>query len=155
VPTVAAPSGVADGVRIGIVFVLAVVVISILIAVSGGIFLGLPYLSATRVPQQAKEVAARRQIDAYNTALGVYEHDNGFYPSTEQGLEALITQPTTPPVPANWKGFYLDPPVVRKDPWRHDYIYKCPGTHNRTGYDLYSLGPKGVDGDPGNIGNWD
>jgi general secretion pathway protein G len=104
--------------------------------------------------QKAKLVATQRQIDAYKTTLGVYELENGFYPSTEQGLQALITQPTTPPVPAKWTGPYLDPPVVRQDPWGHDYIYRNPGTHNPTGYDLYSLGPTGVDGDPGNIGNW-
>jgi general secretion pathway protein G len=86
--------------------------------------------------KNAKRVATQRQIDAYKTAIGIYELENGFYPSTEQGLQALITQPSSPPVPLNWKGPYLDPPVIKPDPWGKDYIYKNPGTHKTTGYEL-------------------
>jgi general secretion pathway protein G len=79
---------------------------------------------------------------------------NGNYPTTEQGLQALIAAPTTAPVPNNWKGPYLDPAVIRKDPWGHDYIYRYPGAKNPNGYDLYSVGPNGTDGDEDDIGNW-
>ena len=103
---------------------------------------------------EAKKVATQRQIDAYKTAIGIYELDNGFYPTTEQGLQALLTLPTTPPVPANWKGPYLDPAVLRKDPWGRDYLYKYPGQKNAGGFDLYSTGPSGIDGNDDNIGNW-
>lgn len=103
---------------------------------------------------EAKKVAAQRQIDAYKTALGIYELDNGFYPTTEQGLQALVAQPTTPPTPNNWKGPYLDPAVVRKDPWGRDYLYKNPGQKNVGGFDLYSPGPNGVEGDDDDVGNW-
>jgi general secretion pathway protein G len=104
--------------------------------------------------QRAKEVAAQRQIDAYKTALGIYELDNGLYPSTEQGLAALVAQPTTPPVPTRWRGPYLDPPVLKKDPWDRDYIYRYPGQRMPHGYDLFSVGPDGVEGTDDDIGNW-
>ena len=104
--------------------------------------------------EEARVVATRRQIDSYKTALGLFDLDNGFVPTTEQGLQALVVQPSSPPVPANWKGPYLDPAVVRKDPWNRDYIYKNPGTHIPNGYDLYSTGRSGVDADDSDIGNW-
>lgn len=106
------------------------------------------------VSDKAKLTATQRQIDAYKTALGVYELDNGFYPTTEQGLNALISQPSSPPVPQNWKGPYLDPPVLRKDPWGRDYIYRYPGQKIPNGYDLFSPGRNGVEGDEDDIGNW-
>ena len=64
--------------------------------------------------EKARLVATRHQIDAYKTALGLYDLDNGMFPTTEQGLNALIVQPPNMP---NWKGPYLDPPVIRKDLW--------------------------------------
>jgi general secretion pathway protein G len=106
------------------------------------------------VSDKAKLTAAQRQIDAYKTALGVYELDNGFYPTTEQGLNALIAQPASPPAPQNWKGPYLDPPVIRKDPWSRDYIYRYPGQKIPNGYDVFSPGRNGVEGDEDDIGNW-
>lgn len=126
----------------------------LLVVVIIGMLVSIAAVNLGGQSQRAKIVATKTQIDAYKSAIGVYELDSGFYPSTEQGLQALVAQPTTPPVPLNWKGPYLDPPVVKQDPWSHDYIYKNPGTHNTTGYDLYSLGKEGVEGDPGNIGNW-
>lgn len=104
--------------------------------------------------QRAKIVATQRQIDSYKTALGIYELDNGFYPSTEQGLQALVSRPGGSPAPSNWKGPYLDPPVLRDDPWGSKYVYKFPGERNPGGYDLYSPGPNKVEGDEDDIGNW-
>ncbi len=101
----------------------------------------------------AQGVATRNQIDSFKTALDVYKLDNGAFPSTEQGLEALIARPSGATLP-NWKGPYLDPPVIRLDPWGHAYIYKCPGVKVHDGYDLYSAGPNGVAGDGDDIGNW-
>jgi general secretion pathway protein G len=63
---------------------------------------------------------------------------NGFYPTTEQGLQALVTQPNTDPKPTRWYQLYKELP---KDPWGSDYIYRCPGLKNPNGYDLYSAGP--------------
>ncbi|HUB87035.1 MAG TPA: type II secretion system major pseudopilin GspG [Verrucomicrobiae bacterium] len=99
--------------------------------------------------EQARETAAHADIyGGIKTTLDSYEEDNGFYPKS---LQDLITKPANAP---NWHGPYLDPPVLPVDPWGHPYIYVCPGKHNPTTYDLYSLGPSGKDGNDDNIGNW-
>jgi general secretion pathway protein G len=103
---------------------------------------------------ESKVTAAKDQIHNFASALDLYYLDSGIYPTTEQGLNALIVAPTSTPVPGNWKGPYLNPPVIRKDPWYHDYIYQSPGTHNTTTYDLSSPGPDGVPGNEDDIGNW-
>lgn len=102
--------------------------------------------------EKARLVTAKHQIDAYKTALGLYDLDNGGFPTQEQGLNALIAQAggTLP----NWKGPYLDPPLIRPDPWGHPYIYRYPGQKIPSGYDLFSPGKNGVEGDEDDIGNW-
>lgn len=104
--------------------------------------------------KKAKVVATQGQINAYKSALSVYEMENGFYPSTEQGLEALIAKPGSAPEPAHWKGPYLDPPVIRDDQWGSKYLYKCPGEKMPQSYDLSSPGPNRIAGDDDDIGNW-
>ena len=84
-------------------------------------------------------------------ALRLYEVDNGRYPSTEQGLAALLQKPTSPPSPKNWKGPYLEQEPL--DPWRKPYVYRYPGSHPPRDYNLYSMGPDGVDGND-DITNW-
>ena len=126
----------------------------LLVVVIIGMLVSVAVVKLSGQSQRAKLVVTQRQIDAYKTALGIYELDNGFFPSSEQGLQALVTQPATPPAPGNWKGPYLDPPVLRKDPWSHDYIYKNPGQKIPNGFDLYSAGPNGIEGDEDDIGNW-
>ena len=97
-------------------------------------------------PDEARAVAARADIAAIQQALKLYRLDNVSYPSTEQGLQALVTRPTTQPIPNNWKtGGYLD--RVPKDPWGNDYQYLNPGT--RSEIDVFSLG---ADGKPGGEG---
>ena len=117
----------------------------------------LPSLVADRESRisngKARVIATRNQIDWYKTALGVYKLDNGAFPSTEQGLQALIAPPGGAALP-NWKGPYLDPPVIRKDQWGRDYIYRYPGQKIPNGYDLFSVGPNGIEGDDDDIGNW-
>lgn len=117
-------------------------------------------LAALVVPQfsgrteRARIAAAKTQIDSlFSTALDMYEADNGSYPSNDQGLQALRVQPTTEPVPKNWKGPYLKKDVPL-DPWGNVYVYAYPGTHNTSGYDLYSYGPDGQDGTDDDISNW-
>lgn len=94
--------------------------------------------------EDAKVKAAQTQISAFKTSLQMYAVDNGQPPSTEQGLEALINEPTSSPKPTNWKK-YMDIPEVPKDPWGNDYIYESPGP---TGEDFYILSP-GKDGRDG------
>ena len=102
--------------------------------------------------EQARVSVARTDITANRAvALDLYELDNGRYPTTEQGLEALRTKPTSSPEPRNWNGPYLRRAPV--DPWGNAYQYRYPSTRKDVDYELYSLGPDGVEsGD--NIGNW-
>ena len=86
-------------------------------------------------------------------ALKLYETDNGTYPTTEQGLTALMVRPVSDPVPSNWKGPYLERKFL--DPWKRLYQYKSPGAHNSSGYDLYSLGKDGVEGMADDVKNWE
>ena len=91
--------------------------------------------------------AAEADVKNYATALDLFELDNGFYPTTEQGLQALITQPSVAPAPINWKGPYRQTQTLRPDPWGQPYVYKCPGTRNTNSFDLYSAGPNRIYGD--------
>lgn len=95
----------------------------------------------------AKSSTAKAQIEMLGAALDSYRLDNGTYPSTQQGLDALWTQPTIDP-PANWRGPYLRKPVPL-DPWGHPYSYQFPGQQNPRGYDLLTYG---LDGQPGGDG---
>lgn len=106
-------------------------------------------------PEQAKVTVAKGDIKAVAAALDMYKLDNFTYPSTQQGLEALVTKPTGNPQPKNWnRDGYLK--RLPKDPWGNDYQYLSPGTRGQ--FDLYSFG---ADGKPGgsdlnaDIGNWD
>ena len=104
--------------------------------------------------EQARKTAARTDIESnLSTALDLYKMDASQYPTTEQGLIALLTPPSVAPVPVQWNGPYLKKKVLPKDPWGHDYVYVSPGTHNTDSYDLSSLGPDGVESDD-DITNW-
>lgn len=93
----------------------------------------------------AKIVKARVDIRSLETALDLYKLDNGIYPTTEQGLSALIEKPSTDPVPLRWKEKgYLAKSVLPKDPWGREYLYLSPGVHDD--YDLICYGADGVPG---------
>lgn len=105
-------------------------------------------------PDEARAVAAKQDIASVLQALKLYRLDNHRYPTTEQGLQALVVKPTTAPVPENWKaGGYIE--RVPKDPWGRPYQYLNPGLHGQI--DVFSLG---ADGAPGgedrdaDIGSW-
>ena len=103
----------------------------------------------------ARKTAARTDIESnLATALDLYHMDTGRYPTTEQGLMALVKAPTSGPVPAQWSGPYLKKKKIPKDPWGHDYSYVCPGAHNPDNYDLSSLGADGVESSD-DITNWE
>jgi general secretion pathway protein G len=95
----------------------------------------------------ARVATARTQIESFGTALDAYRLDNGSYPSTQQGLNALWERPTVAP-PANWKSPYLRK-AVPADPWGHPYVYLSPGKVNPQSYDLLSYGADGVAGGTG------
>ena len=90
--------------------------------------------------------------DSMKVPLTTYRIQVGDYPSTAEGLAALITSP--PDKVDRWHGSYLESKTLPKDPWGHEYKYAYPGTHNKDGYDLWSTGPNGIDGDADDIGNW-
>jgi general secretion pathway protein G len=98
-------------------------------------------------PDDARLIAARQDISSLNQALKLYRLDNQNYPTTEQGLAALVQKPSSPPNPQNWKtGGYID--RLPKDPWGNDYQYLNPGLRGEI--DVFSLG---ADGAPGGEGN--
>lgn len=96
----------------------------------------------------AKLLAARTQMEMLSAALDGYRLDVGRYPTTEQGLRALIERPTSSPTPASWRGPYLRKGLP-DDPWGRPYIYTSPGNRSPTGFDLSTLGRDGVVGGEG------
>jgi general secretion pathway protein G len=107
---------------------------------------------------RARVTTARSQMKQIEAALDFYRMDNGRYPTTDQGLEALVSPPSIEPVPRNYRPEgYLQGGRVPRDPWENPYEYLAPGEHNAYSFDLWSLG---ADGEPGgedvntDIGNW-
>ncbi len=101
-------------------------------------------------PDEARIVRAKQDILAIQNALEMYQLDNGDYPTNEQGLEALVTKPSSSPIPTNWQQYLRKLPI---DPWQNPYRYKYPGEHGDI--DIYSDGPnKKINGEPNIIGNW-
>ena len=105
-------------------------------------------------PDRARVTKARQDIQALVTGLNLYKLDNFSYPSTDQGLDALVTSPQGLPEARNWKdGGYID--RLPSDPWGSPYLYLNPGVHGDI--DIYSLGADGSPGGEGiraDIGNW-
>ncbi|MGI2027537.1 type II secretion system major pseudopilin GspG [Endozoicomonas sp. ALB115] len=123
-----------------------VVILGILAAMVGPQILGRP--------DQAKVTVARSDIEAISQALELYRLDNGIYPTTDQGLQALVKKPGISPEPKRWnpEGYMKKAPV---DPWGHEYMYLHPGNNSR--FDLYSLGADGREGGDAldkDINNW-
>ncbi len=108
-------------------------------------------------PGQAKQVKAKIDIAALETALKLYKLDNGSYPATEQGLLALIEKPETGNVPKKWREEgYLDKRKVPKDPWGNEFVYLSPGVHGD--FDIISYGADGVPGGEGedkDVNSWE
>ncbi len=104
----------------------------------------------------AKIAAAKQDIASIMQALKLYRLDNGRYPTTEQGLQALIAKPTLEPVPGNWKqGGYIERSSVPVDPWGEPYKYLNPGIHGEI--DVFTLGrdkANGGEGPDADIGSW-
>jgi general secretion pathway protein G len=101
--------------------------------------------------EQARKTAAVTDISTMDTQLEAYETDNGKYPSSEEGLAALLVNPGNLP---NWHGPYLKKNDIPKDPWGNQYVYRFPGSHNVNSPDLFSTGPDGHEGGGDDIDNW-
>ncbi len=124
-----------------------VVIIAVMVAIVAPQFLG--------EAEKARITRVKADIQQIESALDRFQLDNGFYPTMEQGLEALVRKPDIEPEPKNYPpGGYLK--RLPKDPWGNEYVYVYPGEHGV--YDIYSLGADGEEGGEGvnaDIGNWD
>ena len=122
-----------------------------------GILAGLIIPRIMGRPDEARQAKARMQIQSLETALKLYRLDNGSYPATEQGLQALVEPPAVGSLAKRWRqGGYLEKGKVPKDPWENDYVYLSPGAHGD--FDLSSLGADGEAGGEGkdkDINNWE
>jgi general secretion pathway protein G len=113
-----------------------------------GILAGLIVPRIMGRPEEARRMKARVQVESMETALKLYKLDNGNYPTTEQGLQALVEAPAVGQLARAWReGGYLEKGKVPQDPWGNDYVYLSPGVHGD--YDLTSYG---ADGEPGGEG---
>lgn len=99
----------------------------------------------------AQGVRVKSDLQSISTQLKLYQGMNGFLPTTEQGLQALVTRPDGDPRPTQWTQLMQSVP---QDPWHNNYNYENPGKHNQSSFDLYSSGPDGKPGTDDDIGNW-
>ncbi len=122
-----------------------------------GILAGLIVPRIMGRPEEARRTKAALQLRSIDSALKLYKLDNGIYPSTEQGLEALVQKPETGTIPKNWRDRgYLDSTKVPHDPWQNPFVYIHPGENGD--YDLSSYGrdcQKGGEGDNADINLWE
>ena len=120
-----------------------------------GILGGLVVPRITEKPEEARRVKAKLQIQEISSALKEFKIDNGFYPSTEQGLQALVEKPAVGQTPRNYPtDGYMD--KIPKDPWGNEYIYISPGEHGDFG--IISYGADGEEGGQGNnadVNSWE
>jgi general secretion pathway protein G len=122
-----------------------------------GILAGLIVPRIMGRPEEAKQLKVKIQIESLETTLKLYKLDNGMYPDTEQGLQALIEKPETGMLLKKWReGGYLEKGKLPKDPWGNDFVYLSPGVHGD--YDITSFGADGVPGGDGknkDISSWE
>lgn len=122
-----------------------------------GILAGLIVPRIMDRPEEARRTKAAIQIQSIEQSLKLYKLDNGQYPSTEQGLQALVEAPSVGRLAKKWReGGYLDKGRVPKDPWDNEFVYISPGLHGD--FDLSSYGPDGEpggDGSDADVNNWE
>jgi len=100
----------------------------------------------------AQDVRVKADLESIGTQLKLYQATNGFLPTTDQGLQALVTRPESDPKPTQWHQLLTKIPM---DPWQVPYQYENPGKHNQDSFDLYSCGANRKPGTGTDIGNWD
>jgi len=122
-----------------------------------GILAGLIVPRIMGRPEEAKQLKAKLTIESLETSLRLYKLDSGAYPTTEQGLQALVERPDTGNVPKGWReGGYIEKGRVPLDPWDNEFVYLSPGVHGD--YDIISYGGDGVPGGEGkdmDINSWE
>jgi general secretion pathway protein G len=134
--------------RRGFTLVEILVVITIVVLLAG---LAITNLNKVLGNSQA-DVARLFVNQSLKTALVTYRLNLGSYPTTDEGLQALITAPSAKA--DRWRGPYIEGNKIPLDPWSQPYQYRCPGVHNKDGYDLWSMGPDQKDQTDDDIGNW-
>ncbi len=134
--------------RRGFTLVEILVVITIVVLLAG---LAITNLNKVLGNSQA-DVARLFVNQGLKTALVTYRLNLGSYPTTDEGLQALITAPSAKA--DRWRGPYIEGNKIPLDPWSQPYMYRYPGVHNKDGYDLWSMGPDQKDGTDDDIGNW-
>lgn len=125
----------------------------LLVLVIIGLLAGIVAPQFFGIQRDAERKTAAGQLDMFRTSLQHYRLTNGTYPSTEQGLDALINQPTTEPIPKAWSGPYLDTKTLL-DPWGSAYGYRFPGEHTANEPDIWSSGPDKQSGNEDDINSW-
>ncbi len=114
-----------------------------------GLLIGLVAPAALRQLGGAKVSVAKQTIERLGSVLDLYKLDVGSYPTTEQGLGALVERPTGVSI---WNGPYLKGDKIQSDPWNHPFIYRAPSNRRQRDYDLCSGGAAGAAGEPGSEG---
>ncbi len=118
-----------------------------------GMLVALAITNVDRIFGGAQEDSARLFVtQSLQVPLQSYRTHMGNYPSTAEGLQALVTAPSDKA--DRWRGPYVTNDSVPLDPWKNPYQYRFPGVRNKTGYDVWSKGPDGQDGTADDIGNW-
>jgi len=118
-----------------------------------GLLVGLAITNVDKIFGQSQVSTAKLFInESMKAPLTTYRIQVGDYPSTAEGLAALVTSPADKI--DRWHGPYIESKTMPLDPWKNPYKYAYPGTHNKESYDLWSMGPDGVDGTADDIGNW-
>jgi general secretion pathway protein G len=115
------------------------------------LLMGMVIFQIGGVTDDAKIQKTKADIIAFKEALAAYQLSAGGLPTTDQGLKALWSKPTSEPVPARWSA-QMDQEVL--DPWGHSYVFRNPGKHNPDKYDVFSPGPDGQPDTDDDIGNW-
>jgi len=123
-----------------------------------GMLSGIVGFAVFQQVDKARVVTAKTQINRLESSLELYNMDNGRFPTSEQGLEALISEPSSAPEPVSYQpGGYLKGGELPLDPWGNEFQYESPGSNNENSFDLWSLGKDGTPGGDGlnaDLGNW-
>ena len=124
-----------------------------LVVIIIGVLAAMVVPNVTGRSDQARMTAARTDIESnLTTAIDLYHMDTGQFPTSDQGLKALLSAPSA--VSSQWNGPYLKKRKLPRDPWGHDYVYVFPGKHNKDTYDLSSPGPDGIESKD-DVTNWE
>jgi general secretion pathway protein G len=134
--------------RRGFTLIEIMLVMAIIVIIASG-----AVLAIQRTRGRAKIDQAKMYVGVFKTALGLYANDIGYYPSTQEGLQALRNCPSSLPNPQKWGPTPYIETDVPLDPWDREYQYCNPGRHNPD-FDIWSLGPDGQDNTADDVGNW-